>query len=453
MKICHNHAIRIQGPKRNSQASVQLDENIIVDMLCWEDRCIGMKIQVLDESDRLSDGKDGITVRPFAKLEAFDAYDVTVISFQGKEIWENSLNNTHTVEAKNDIQTVYTAMKQAQKCKTVILFPQNEVYKYKSEYDYGKRVYQYTKTMQLKDMLPDVQEGILGHFFNKSMSLVFGKSATNILGAEFASDFYFKLAPDAGLSSRANSNAAGLTIVNSEDRDYYSTLLVDSNEKISILLNFLFRSPQEKEYPEWLESVTFLNEEVLSADLQKWEKQREAALHEISEINKELEAITEFKSILCTKGLDLETKVREMLQEMLEDNSEYVDKKEEDYTFANESIVFVFEIKGSDGGLRRGHVSKTNDHVQIMYDKLEDAGEDKEAKGILIFSDNIMSDPSSRDEYPEKQVTLAERDNILIIPASIFLKMYEAHRRGELSFESFIDILTNQTGLCDQEAA
>lgn len=408
-----------------------------------------MKVQILDNSSRFKSENSDLAVRAFSELEAFDAYDFTVISFQCADIWKNRNDSTRQININSDLKSIATAMRQSRKCDIVILLPQNYTFRFHYGYtdNYSRR--DYLKTTCIKDMLGSVQQHILTGFLPESINLIFGKSATHIGEEEYCADFHMELSQDAGASVLRTSDAGGITTVALDDRRFLSTLYIDNPEALAVFLRSLIESEAREPLPNWIDDMHILDEPVLREELVKKEAEAKAASQSIASIKSDLESLRDTKSILCTKGSELESKVREMLQEMVGDTEPYEDLKEEDYCYERGGLLYLFEIKGSTGGIKGEHISKTNNHVQIKLDKIEEDGSKAQAKGILIFADNIGLSPQNRDDYPERQITLAKRDEILVIPTTVFLRMYEDFRVGTLSKDEFLSILARNVGLLD----
>ena len=138
-----------------------------------------------------------------------------------------------------------------------------------------------------------------------------------------------------------------------------------------------------------------------------------------------------------------------MLAKILDVSSDFEDAREEDFRYETDDCVYVFEIKGSVKGLKREQVSKTEDHVQICADKLEEMCSSQRVKGILIFSSQIEVPPSEKDSYPQKQLEIAARYGVAVMSAETLLRYYEASERGNLGPYDFIEILDSSSGFVE----
>lgn len=403
------------------------------------------RVQILGNIKEFSDLDSTYAVHPYSELEAFDAYDLTIIDFQDSNIWRNQKRSTQSINESNDLRSITTAMDRSQNCKIAVLYPQNYVFQYEWEYiSNGK--YGYKKKCSLKDMLVNVKDDILYNFFPEYVNLVFGKSVTKIDDIDFLSDFHIDSGTNQRLRTLCCSEAKGATVVALDDAHFFTTLDINANN-LESFVKMILGKEEEAELPWWLDEITYLDEMELRQDLERKIALKQQVLEDISSLQANLESYKDVKSIVCIKDRALELKIRSMLQEMLGDESDYEDTKKEDYSISHEEVEYIFEIKGATGGLKRQHLSRTNDHVQIKLDSFEEAGLEKKVKGVLIFSDNIEKNPQERDKYPETQVKLADRDELLVIPTTAFLRIYEDYKRGEMDTNKFFDLIDKHTGL------
>lgn len=139
-----------------------------------------------------------------------------------------------------------------------------------------------------------------------------------------------------------------------------------------------------------------------------------------------------------------------MLDEMLEyEDKEFIDEMEEDYRICKGENTFLIETKGLLGNVKRSDVSKTDCHVQIYIDKLEEEGKDQDkekVKGIFIVANQRKRKIEERDKLPERQITLAEKYNILIIRTEQLLKLYEDFRNKKIKTQEIIELFKTQIG-------
>ena len=168
---------------------------------------------------------------------------------------------------------------------------------------------------------------------------------------------------------------------------------------------------------------------------------------EKKEIEGVLSNYQDIKSVLCSKDFELEKMTRHLLAKIVEVDEDFEDCKEEDFRFSYNDTLYLIEIKGSKGGLKRQHISKTYDHVQIKADAMEDEGSTSKLKGVLIFASQIELKPEERDPFPETQITIARKNDITVLSTETLLRCYEAYIEKRLTLTSFKETLSQTSGL------
>lgn len=102
--------------------------------------------------------------------------------------------------------------------------------------------------------------------------------------------------------------------------------------------------------------------------------------------------------------------------------------------------------------MKRQHVSKTYDHVQIKADAMEDEGVSCKLKGVLIFASQIEVRPEERDPFPDTQITIARKNDIAVLSTETLLRCYEAYIEKRLTSTSFKKTLRQTSGLIGIDA-
>lgn len=412
-------------------------------------RWVKMKVQLLAYDGASCPVKESadLVVHEFQKGEAFDAFDLTVISLQDKKMWHSHGSKPFNLDNAADIDSLSRMIGASKKSNCLILLPGNVVF----PYNYGYRGHGgdkgYLNGILLKDCFDDFSKSQARVLFSSPLGVCFGVTKTGVSGRELTADFSFSeplCYPNKGL---LRSNASTLTAVALSDRLVASTLQIECTEDFVALLDVLYPSAnQPASLPEWLDDIEFLDEveqksciSSLDAEIARLKREREEREERLSEYRK-------IKSILCSKDFELEGEVRRIIADFTGSDGEFVDEKEEDFRFERGKTIFLVEIKGSLGGLKRQHVSKTYDHVQIELDNFEAQGKAGNVKGVLVFASQINVNPEMRDRFPDKQLSIAKRNEIVVLSTEALLKCYEAFLEGRLSSESFIDVLEKSSG-------
>lgn len=409
-----------------------------------------MRIQVITMREKVFAGRDGVEVSKFSAACAFDAFDVTAIDFQSENFWKNAKNNLDGVNSRNDLQTLASMINQSTSCNVLVLLPQNNKYVYDLAYGgySGSKSYQHSKP--LKDMIDQISSHVFSYVLSPVPDLAFGRSTTIINGKRYESDFFVPSQFESQVVSAARSDAGDITAFVTQDERFVTTMFVpDAESLLGIVDLFGLREDGSRDLPAWLEDVSFLDESDLREELTEVENQAADLRMRAAGIEDKLLGYTQKKAVLCLKGAPLEDTVREMLAEILDVEDAFIDTKEEDFLYESPSVDICFEIKGSVGGLKRHHVSKTFDHAQMHADVLEGRGVKKDSKAVLVFSSEIEKPPKERSPFPEGQIKIAERNEVAILSGETFLRCYEAKLQGRLDAMGFLDLINCQAGLIE----
>ena len=411
-----------------------------------------MKTQVLVYWKQTSpiNEADEISVQDFGNAGAFDAFDLNVINLQDGAMWKShSRDYPHDgteLNSAKDIQSIRQMIAQSKQSKCLILLPPNIGFQYDYERNFSSGRNAYMHSAPLKDFISDFSESPIGVLFDYPVSVCFGVSTTTLAGLTLTADFSFRESETFSRKVILRSQASTATVVAGSDGLALSLLQITSNAELAALIDAVYPSTKVAPFPDWLQEINFQDEE----------KQKEGIRSlntEIKQLNQErtdkeliLENYQQIKSILCTKDIELENEVRAIVAQIVGVPNNFVDQKEEDFRFDCDNTTFLIEVKGCLGGLKRQHVSRAYDHVQIEMDAKEECGDANDVKGVLIFASQIHTRPEERDLFPSKQLTIAERNNIAVVSTETLLRCYEALREGRLSTKKFIETLESCSG-------
>ena len=181
------------------------------------------------------------------------------------------------------------------------------------------------------------------------------------------------------------------------------------------------------------------------------EKNRQAiktAENNIANAMEKIDKNNEYKSILYTTGEELVKVVFEILENMLGcDLSQFEDKKKEDFSFEQDGIVYIGEIKGISSNVKSQNISQLELHHQGFMDEHPEI-EDKNLRQILIINHQRNMALQKRDPVDKKQIELASKYGSLIVETGILLKMFERYKKEELTREECFALL-EQNGVLE----
>lgn len=389
-----------------------------------------------------------LTIREFGKALAFDAFDLTVIDLQDKYLWKSDYTNDKILQDHADISSIRQMMLQSNKAKCIVVLPQNYSFLYSYGYNLETHSEGYKKKKPLKDFIKDFAVSPIGELFSFSLRICFGKSITLVSNKELHSDFSFSMPITPPLKPLLTSNASTISTVLISETLAATTLEINTNEDLSAVIDAIFPAVvQSVLIPDWLDEVEYHDETAQRARIKEIDEEMALLDKEKKEIEGVLSNYQDIKSVLCSKDFELEKMTRHLLAKIVEVDEDFEDCKEEDFRFSYNDTLYLIEIKGSKGGLKRQHISKIYDHVQIKADALEDEGSTSKLKGVLIFASQIELKPEERDPFPETQITIARKNDIAVLSTETLLRCYEAYIEKRLTSTSFKETLSQTSGL------
>lgn len=389
-----------------------------------------------------------MTIREFGKALAFGAFDLTVIDLQDKYLWKSDYTNDKILQDHADISSIRQMMLQSNKAKCIVVLPQNYSFLYSYGYNLETHSEGYKKKKPLKVFIKDFAVSPIGELFSFSLRICFGKSITLVSNKELHSDFSFSMPIASPLKPLLTSNASTISTVLISETLAATTLEINTNEDLSAVIDAIFPAVvQSVLIPDWLDEVEYHDETAQRARIKEIDEEMALLDKEKKEIEGVLSNYQDIKSVLCSKDFELEKMTRHLLAKIVEVDEDFEDCKEEDFRFSYNDTLYLIEIKGSKGGLKRQHISKTYDHVQIKADAMEDEGSTSKLKGVLIFASQIELKPEERDPFPETQITIARKNDIAVLSTETLLRCYEAYIEKRLTSTSFKETLSQTSGL------
>ena len=409
-------------------------------------------VQLITENDiDASNSEIKYVVNDFSNIESFDEYDVNIIDLSSSNIWYNKDGNKETVNMIKDLTHLKKIVGNSFKSKTLILIPQNITY-YWHKFN-GK----YISKEELKNTLKLVKKIINENIYCFPFDMSYEKSSTTIDNKLVTADFCFDTKQIEEFQWEfckvkeilKSNKSKKINTIKIDDKVYITTL--DLIRDINLLNDFLKYTKiyvENKTYlPGWAKEINILDDYKIKSEIEDIDKKLEILAQEKKEKQNKLEQNSKIKSILYETDKSLQKEVIEILNEMLDykDNN-FVDEMEEDYRIKKEDITFIIETKGLSRNIKGEDISKTLNHVEMYEDKIEEDNIQENVKGIYIVATQRNRRIEEREKTPDRQLKLAERNNILIIRTEILLKLYENFKNGKIKPKEIIELLMNRTG-------
>lgn len=288
-----------------------------------------------------------------------------------------------------------------------------------------------------------------------NVTIFYEKTVTTIENTKMGADFYFYT---------RHSRVNGEQIINFEntiysdgskklvsyttDRYTLTTLQFEDSEALNKYLNRIYRDDSEEEYPQWFEEINFFDDNIQKEAIETEERQIVESKQKIELAQENLKENKHFESILFKTGQTLEEILVSMLKEMFDVNSEFIDTKDEDFSFEKNGIHYLFEFKGLTKDVKKSNISQLTTHAYKYAERNKIA--DDSIKRIIIVTRYKDRAPKDRLPISHNVIEVAKNsiNNVLIIDTVQFLKMFEKYRSGELSSEQCLELF-NEIGLLE----
>lgn len=214
-----------------------------------------MKIQYISYVDNRNFESESITRKTFSNPLAFDNFDVTVISLQNPEMWKNKESGTTSIDCIKDLHNLGQMSSASNASLILFLLPQD--YTFRSRLNYGEK---YFHSTSIRKILPDVTSLISKSLGISSVALSPGAEITLLGHGEYNSAFSISALEliDEGRVRRGNGN--GITVYLTDDYAATTIQIDDSDSLLGFLEDIGFIDREFATYPDWLDTVPFLDE-------------------------------------------------------------------------------------------------------------------------------------------------------------------------------------------------
>lgn len=411
-------------------------------------------IQLITENNNLKEqakNNSEFKVNCLKNIESMDEYDINIIDLNSENLWYNKEGNQESINEINDLKHLKNTIENSLSAKMLIILPQN------LNYFWHKYNNKYLNEEQLKNEVKLIKKIINENIYCFPFDLYYEKSITQIGDKRISSDFCFnnKQIVDTKwtickVTEILSSNKSKkINTIKVDDKIYITSLNI--NENIDLIIEFLkyikIYNANEEIIPKWIKDINILNDIEIKKQLIQIEENILKLEQNKVHIKEAIHENNKIKSILYETDKKLQNKIIEILNEMLDYNDDnFIDEMEEDFRIKKENITFIVETKGLKRNIAGTDVSKTFNHVLMYEEKLQEIGEKENVKGIFIVATQRDRCLQEREKTPDRQISIAERNNILIIRTEELLKLFEAFRNKKIKTEKIIKLFNEQIG-------
>lgn len=411
-------------------------------------------IQLITENNNLKEqakNNSEFKVNCLKNIESMDEYDINIIDLNSESLWYNKEGNQESINEINDLKHLKNTIENSLSSKMLIILPQNLNYFW---YKYSNK---YLNEEQLKNEVKLIKKIINENIYCFPFDLYYEKSITQIGDKRISSDFCFnnKQIVDTKCTIckvteiLSSNKSKKINTIKVDDKIYITSLNI--NENIDLIIEFLkyikIYNANEEIIPKWIKDINILNDIEINKQLSQIEESILKLEQNKVHIKEAIHENNKIKSILYETDKKLQNKIIEILNEMLDYNDDnFIDEMEEDFRIKKENITFIVETKGLKRNIAGTDVSKTFNHVLMYEEKLQEIGEKENVKGIFIVATQRDRCLQEREKTPDRQISIAERNNILIIRTEELLKLFEAFRNKKIKTEKIIKLFNEQIG-------
>ncbi|MDR2099205.1 MAG: hypothetical protein LBP40_00060 [Campylobacteraceae bacterium] len=346
----------------------------------------------------------------FNNPQSPDDFNINIIDLNNDSIWRWNSDNSNTIDNFNDFTDISKMISGSKKTKIVIVYPQNHNCLFYRSDRFGYHEYK----DKLKNHLP-----VLLNIINtlttydrrggqdnaklqkmadtltklKLQSVLFEKTETTIDGIKFLSDFRFDTIENLQCLTKSDISEKSTTIKLQHPYNKIEIILttlynITKDEKsLQSFLKHVRLVEIKEEEPKWIKLYNKFDDKEIKVSISENEKTIAELQQKIIENSKILTQNSRWKSILYEQGENLVIVVLKILEKLL--NYDFLCRKdnfEEDFLIEKEDIIFIGEIKGVNTNVKGNHISQTLTHCDKYKDELENKGDNKEVKGLLVIN-------------------------------------------------------------------
>ncbi len=402
-------------------------------------------IQVIKYKDypKITTSND-IVVKNFKNYMSFDLYDINIICLNDLDMWKYTGNAFNNVSCANDICKLKKSINTS-KSKCIIILPVNGSFEY--AYYSG-----YTRSIDLKNMLSSLRNIILEYIYDFIPCFEYEPGISTVNGIKYNYDFYFETSSK-NILIRGDKNDK--VVAYGKDNVTVTTLQLGFKDGIEESLNNLVAElyKEEAEFvPEWIYDISFYDDNKYIDSNKKINEKISEMVEKINKNNLHLDINNHFKSILYESGNKLQDVVIEIIENITGKHNDFEDVSEEDYLFKSNDYTFIVETKGLNGEVQGKHVNAAIAHLTIYEDNLEQQGIEENTKCLFIVASERLKRVDDRSQIKDRNITIAKRNNALIIDTPTLLNVYEDFLYNKIDKDEIINIFINQSGLIKYES-
>ena len=404
-----------------------------------------MKIQYISLNQKQY---DRFTCSTFSSYQTIDSFDCNVVDLSEPEVWKSRYHFASSIDCEEELAQLCSIIYNSKKNNIIFLLPDN------IEFRYSSSIYSsdYSRSIRLKENLANFKNILTRcNVINKDVGIGFEDNSTTLINSlKVKSSFYF--AEDYDLLNpvlKADYSEKQTAVSYLYAKIFFTFSHLKDEDTLLAFLSSIGIESDAGDIPSWLNSYCAFNDAELKEEINSFKKQIHSLSDKVQLNEKELKKNLYYKEMLVCNGDDLVERVYKTLEEILNvDLSHFVDKKEADFIFEKNGVVFVGEIKGISTNVKNENVSQVDVHESLYIDSLEENGQPiPNIKKLLIINHQRNKAIFDREPVNSRQKSLAIKNNVLIVETVTMITILEKYRKNELTQEAIVEMLKNSSGL------
>lgn len=379
-----------------------------------------------------------LVINSIHDAQSLDEFEINIVNLSDESLWRNRSRSGDTINEIQNLKSLAGMIRNSVNTKIIIIFPQNIPYYH--YYINGKYQYVY----ELKDRIELLTKDIFPVVYSTKdlLFLYYENTKTKVGLREIGASFCFYKGEDILLKSEKSNKPTAIKW----GKIVLTTLDIKDYDDTIAFLSAIDLLKKKEAIPEWAKIIKMFDDNAQSSIIEANRLTIQEAEKNIGKAREVLDKNNEYKSILYTQGDELVQVVFEIIEQMFGcDLSNFEDKYDEDFLFQAGGFTFIGEIKGVTPNVKNDNISQIDRHCQNYVEDHEE--EDGKIKGLLIINHQRNKPLQERESVHERQVSLAERYEVLIIETPVLLKLFEKYLSKELSREKWLETVKGATGL------
>ncbi|MDR1795461.1 MAG: hypothetical protein LBR25_08715 [Erysipelotrichaceae bacterium] len=406
-------------------------------------------VQLITLNQQIQERFSGINGLEICGLQDFrdlDSFSLNIFDMSSPGLWENDTDSTRGINSKALLAQFKPLIQLSKGTNIVIALPQNQMFYSGFSFADFAGTKQFVHQTELKDMIPDLHRILVEVLYTIQHRIVYAPARLEVENQFLSADFALSQASQPIGEELLNFNEEQAAVVRYPDGVVLTTLdVLESPPTLQAFLVFLEKENAENvALPNWLDEVDVLNDKELRAEQIRIENEIKLLRNQLAAVQREQKNNTQLKTLLISSGDTLSKQAGRMLAEMAGSDA-IINQAERRISCAQCSLIW--SAQSSKGEAKPQFISELFNQVMQEEGRLSDQGLEENVKGLLVLNDHYDTLISERPPLAQRIIDIAERNQILVLPASSLLILYNSYLTKAKSSEEIMTRLGSESGL------